>query len=200
MKKLFPLAFLLFVAIFSSCKTDRANKAAIVDPVSPAAAKAQLDVFRDTIEVRWTQMMVSDDDKMRATEQVLRELQKQPGTNAAQVQQLTRANERLKTLRYNQQTMAASERIDAYDAAQDSVLRAVYAVALPPSGPANETVQSLAESIQAADSDVVGYRVRYDQAAKQFNNYLKLHEPEISKIGGEYKQLQPLPLFELQQP
>jgi hypothetical protein len=199
MKKLFPLAFFLFMAAFTACKTDRANKAATVDPVSPAAAKAQLDVFRDTLDVRWTKMIASDDAKLRDTEQVLRELRKQPGTDAAQVQQLTRANARLKSLRYNQQTMASSERIDAYDAAQDSLLRAVYTVALPPSGPVNETVQSLAESIQAADSEVIGYRVRYDQAAKQFNNYLKLHEPEISKLGGKYKQLQPVPLFELQQ-
>ncbi|SMB98231.1 hypothetical protein SAMN00120144_1015 [Hymenobacter roseosalivarius DSM 11622] len=199
MKKLFPLAFLLFVATFTACKTDRANKTAVVDPVSPAAAKAQLDVFRDTIEVRWNQMIASDDAKMRDTKQVLRELQKQPNANTTQVRQLTRANDRLKTLRYTQRTMTASERIDAYDAAQDSVLRAVYAVALPASGPANETVQSLTESIQAADNQVVGYRVRYDQAAKQFNNYLKVHEPEISKAGAKYKQLQPLPLFELQQ-
>ncbi|GAB2450699.1 hypothetical protein GCM10011375_35990 [Hymenobacter qilianensis] len=199
MKKIFPLAFILFMAAFSSCKTDRANKVAIVDPVSPAAAKAQLDVFRDTLDVRWTRMIASDDAKMSATTQVLSELRKQPDTNATQIQQLARANERLKTLRYSQQSMAASERIDAYDAAQDSVLRAIYEVALPASGPANETVQTLTESIQSADSEVVGHRVRYDQAAKQFNNYLKLHESEISKIGGEYSQLQPLPLFELQQ-
>lgn len=199
MKKLFPLAFLLFMAAFTACKTDRGNKAAVVDPVSPAAAKAQLDVFRDTLAVRWTQMIASDDAKMRDTEQVLRELEKQPSANATQVQQLTRANERLKNIRYDQETMASSERIDAYDAAQDSVLRAVYALALPASGPANETVQTLTEGIQAADNQVVGYRVRYDQAAKQFNNYLKLHKPEISKLGSEYNQLQPKPLFELQQ-
>lgn len=199
MKKIFPLAFFLFMAAFTACKTDRANKTVIVDPVSPAAAKAQLDVFRDTLDVRWTRMIASDDAKMSATTQVLSELRKQPDTNAAQVQQLTRANERLKTLRYNQQSMAASERIDAYDAAQDSVLRAVHEVALPVSGPANETVHTLTESIQAADNEVIGHRVRYDQAAKQFNNYLKLHESEISKIGGEYSQLKPLPLFELQQ-
>ena len=199
MKKLFPLAFFLLMAAFTACKTDRANKAAAVDPVSPAAAKAQLDVFRDTIDVRWAKMIASDDAKMRDTEQVLRELQKQPGADAAQVQQLTRANERLKSLRYTQQTMAVSERIDAYDNAQDSVLRAVYAVALPAGGPANETVQSLTASIQAADNEVIGHRVRYDQAAKQFNNYLKQHEPELSKLGNEYSQLQPLPLFQLQE-
>ncbi|WP_133272230.1 hypothetical protein [Hymenobacter radiodurans] len=199
MKKLIQLAFFLFVAAFTACKTDPANKNAVVDPVSPAAAKAQLDVFRDTLDVRWKTMIASDDAKIEATTQVLSELRKQPNTDATQVQQLTRANERLKALRYNQQSMAASERIDAYDNAQDSVLRAVYAVALTASGPVNETVQTLTENIKIADNEVVGYRVRYDQAAKQFNNYLKLHESEISKIGGEYRQLQPVPLFELQQ-
>ncbi|WP_324677323.1 hypothetical protein [Hymenobacter sp. GOD-10R] len=197
MKKILPLAFLIALASLEACKTDRSSKT--VDLASPAAAKAQLDVLRDSVDVRWTQMIASDDAKISATRQVLRELANQPGVDRAQLQQLTRANDRLKNVRYNQQTMANSAQIDAYDAAQDSLLHVLYPIAQPTSGQSSELVRNLTEGIQSSDSEVVGYRLRYDQAAKQFNNYLQVHQEQFSKLGGKYSKLQPLPLFELQQ-
>ncbi|GGF23482.1 hypothetical protein [Hymenobacter cavernae] len=196
MKKIFPLALLVLLASLDACKTDRSPKSA--DLASPAAAKAQLDVLRDSVDARWTQMVASDDAKISATRQVLRELANQPGTDHSQLQLLTRANDRLKRLRYNQETMANSAQIDAYDAAQDSLLHVLYPIAQPAAGQSSEMVRNLTEGIQTSDNEVVGYRLRYDQAAKQFNNYLKLHQEQLSKLGGKYAKLQPLPLFELQ--
>jgi hypothetical protein len=77
------------------------------------------------------------------------------------------------------------------------VLRQVYGLALPTNGQPSSSVQQLTTDIQAADSEVVGFRLHYDQAAKQFNNYLKLHQLELTSLGGKYAKLQPLPLFEL---
>jgi len=196
MKKIIPLALLILLASLDACKTDRSPKT--VDLASPAAAKAQLDVLRDSVDARWTQMLASDDAKISAIRQVLRELANQPGTDRTQLQQLTRANDRLKKLRYNQETMASSEQIDAYDAAQDSLLHVLYPIAQPASGQPNETVRNLTEGIQTSDSEVVTYRLHYDQAAKQFNNYLQVHQEQLTKLGGKYSKLQPLPLFELQ--
>ncbi|HEX8350302.1 MAG TPA: hypothetical protein VF598_10095 [Hymenobacter sp.] len=197
MKKILLLALLGLLASLDACKTDRSTKT--TDLASPAAAKAQLDILRDTVDVRWTQMLASDDAKISATRQVLRELENQPGTDRTQLQQLARANDRLKRLRYNQQTMASSAQIDAYDSAQDSLLHVLYPIAQPASGQTNEVVRNLTEGIQTSDSEVVGYRVRYDKAAKQFNNYLQLHQEQLSTLGGKYAKMQPLPLFELQQ-
>ena len=197
MKKIFPLVLLIALASLDACKTDRSPKSA--DLASPAAAKAQLDVLRDSVDARWTQMLASDDAKISATRQVLRELANQPGVDRAQLQQLTRANDRLKKLRHSQESMANSEQIDAYDAAQDSLLHVLYPLAQPSGGQPSELVRNLTEGIQASDSEVVGYRLRYDQAAKQFNNYLKVHQEQFTKLGGKYSKLQPLPLFELQQ-
>ncbi|TGE28093.1 hypothetical protein [Hymenobacter metallicola] len=197
MKIILPMALLVLLSNLNSCKTDRSNKT--VDPTSPAAAKAQLDVLRDSVDARWSRMTTSDDAKMKATAQVLQALEKQPGADKAQLKALARANDKLKSRRYDQQSMSVSEQIDAYDSAQDSVLRAVYNFAQPAAGQPDATVQQLTNDIQTADGQVVGYRVNYDRAAKQFNNYLQLHQETLGKLGGKYGKLQPLPLFELKE-
>jgi hypothetical protein len=56
------------------------------------------------------------------------------------------------------------------------------------------------EGLQQLDAGVVGFRVQYDRAARQYNDYLKLHQPEVESLGGKYASLQPLPLFTVQMP
>ncbi|KUG08463.1 hypothetical protein [Solirubrum puertoriconensis] len=197
MRKLLIFIPLVMLLAAASCRKTADNPtAAVVDPTSPSAARAQLKVLRDTVDSRWKQMMNSDNQKLVATTAVLSELQRLPGANADQAKQLTKANERLLGLRYDQQTMSVSERIDAYDVAQDSVLRAVYDLAQPHYDK-NQDVQALTETIKVADSEVAGYRVRYDQAVKLYNNYIQMHGPALKKAGRKYAKLQPLPLFEL---
>lgn len=185
---------ILLVAVAAAC--NRTPKP--LDPASAKAVKLQLDVLQDTVASRWSEMIASDDAKLSATRQVLRALAEQPGANRPQVLQLSQANDRLARRRYNQQSMRESARIDAYDAAQDSVLRAVYAVASPAAGQPDEFIRNLTEGIQQYDDAVLGYRVRYDQAAKHFNDYLQLHRAELAELGGKYAKLEPLPLFTIQ--
>ena len=194
MKNTFWLALLL-AAILTAC--NRTPKP--LDPASATAARAQLDVLRDSIDTRWTQMMASDDAKIVATAQILSELERYPTADKQQLQQLSRANSRLKARRYQQLTMQSTQ-IDQYDMAQDSLLTSLRGI-LTATGPAapSSTVQNTFDTIGQYDGLVVGYRVQYDRAAKQFNNYLQLHQSELQSLGGKYRQLAPLPLFELQE-
>ncbi|MCC2546637.1 hypothetical protein LJY25_09310 [Hymenobacter sp. BT175] len=196
MKKIFSLVLLLVLAGLHACKTDRSAKT--IDPVSPAAIRAQLDVLRDSVDVNWRRMITSDDVQLSTTRQLLRELAAQPGSDKAQLEKLITANDQLKRRRYNQQTMASSPLIDAYDTAQDSVLQAVYAAARPAASKPGSKAEQFTESIQVLASRVVGFRIHYDQAAKQYNNYLRLHQSDLPRLGRKYADLQPLPLFELQ--
>ncbi|RSK44320.1 hypothetical protein [Hymenobacter perfusus] len=168
-----------------------------IDPASAQAVKVQLDILQDSVEARWSDMVASDDTKLHDTRQLLRELTTQPGTNRQQLAQLQYANDRLPRRRYTQQTMAESERIDAYDAAQDSLLRAVYTL-LPNEQEPAAAIKTLTDQIQAADGELISFRVRYDQAATRFNNYLQVHTAELEQLGGKYAKLKPLPLFTLQ--
>ena len=191
------IGLLILTGCAASCKRD-GSKAAALNPASAAAAKAQFDVLRDSVDLKWRTMTESDDQKLGVTRLLLRELQGQSGTDAAQLQRLERANARLKTRRYNQQTMASSALIDQYDTAQDSLLHALYPVAAPNGAAGTENARNFVEGLQQLDAGVVGFRVQYDRAAKQYNDYLRLHQPELQSLGGRYAAAKPFPLFELQ--
>jgi hypothetical protein len=195
MRKL--LFYLPLLVLLGSASCRKTGDSPVADPTSPAAARAQLTVLRDTVNSRWKQMIDSDNQKLVATTAVLQTLKQLPGTDKAQADQLRQANDQLLTLRYDQQSIAESAKIDAYDNAQVQVLTAVYNLAQP-QVERNEEVQALTETIRQADNEVVGYRVRYDQAAKSYNLYLQLHGETLKKAGRKYAKLQPLPLFELQ--
>ena len=192
------VVLLVLTGCAAACKRDGSTTTAALNPASAAAAKVQFDVLRDSVDVKWRTMTESDDQKIGITRLLLRELQGQPGTSAAQLQGLERANARLKTRRYDQQTMATSALIDQYDTAQDSLLKAVYPVAAPNGQAPTENARNFVEGIQQLDAGVVTFRVQYDRAARQYNDYLQLHQTELQSLGGKYARLKPLPLFTVQ--
>ena len=166
----------------------------------PAAVRAQLDILRDSADVNWQRMMASDDKKLTDLRELLQDLSKYPQANQAQLEGLRTARARLQSQRYDRRTMATSALIDRYDAAQDSVLKIVLPLAAPEGNAPSERVRDYVEAIQLADANVVSYRAHYDAAAKAYNAYLQVHHDELPKLGNQYKDLQPLPLFELASP
>jgi hypothetical protein len=191
----------LALAVLPMCKPDTAKtttEAAAANPASPAAVQAQFGILRDSAESSWQRMMRSDDQKLTDVRALLQDLEKQPRLNAA-FGPLRKQATRLRSLRYDRQSMASSALIDRYDAAQDSVLKPLLQLAAPDGNAPTEAIRDYVEHIMKADADVLGYRARYDAAAKAYNAYLRVHEAEFSKMGGNYARLQPLPLFELSQ-
>ena len=193
------VVLLILTGCAASCKRD-GSKIVAVNPASAAAAKVQFDVLRDSVDLKWRGMTESDDQKIGVTRLLLRELQNQPGSKITQLQRLEQANAHLKARRYDQQTMVSSALIDQYDTAQDSLLHALYPMAAPNGAAPTENARNFVEGLQQLDASVVGFRVQYDRAARQYNNYLQLHRAELQSLGGQYAALQPLPLFTVQLP
>ncbi len=186
---------LVVVACAASCKRDGGSRSTY-DPASATAVQSQLTVLRDSADAKWQAMLASDDQKISLTRLLLRELRQQSGIKAAQLQALGAANDRLKTRRYTQMALPSAQ-IDAYDAAQDSLLHAVYPVAAPGGATATENARNFVEGLQQLDAGVAGFRIQYDRTAKQYNAYLALHQADVAHFGGKYAVPQPLPLFEL---
>ncbi|WP_151088988.1 hypothetical protein [Hymenobacter baengnokdamensis] len=193
-------ASLLVLAVLPMCKPDATkNTTTATSPASPAAVRAQFDILRDSADGNWHRMMASDDKKLTDLRELLQDLSKLPNANQAGLASLRRAAARLQPQRYDRQTMASSPRIDRYDAVQDSILKLVYPIAAPEGNAPSARVRDYVEAIQLADNNVVSYRAHYDAAAKAYNNYLLVHHDELNKLGGNYADLKPLPLFELGQ-
>jgi hypothetical protein len=192
----------LLLAVLPMCKPDAtkstsADTAAVVNPASPAEVRAQFDILRDSADANWQRMMTSDDQKLADMRGLVQDLKQQRGLNAAQLRLLNQATARLKAQRYDRQSMASSALIDGYDAAQDSVLHTLTPLAAPDGNAPTARIRDYVEHIQLADGNVVSYRAHYDAAAKAYNNYLRLHQAELAKMGSKYDSLRPLPLFEL---
>jgi hypothetical protein len=193
-------AGLLTLAVLPMCKPDAIKSVTTTaSPASPAAVRAQLDVLRDSADVNWQRMVASDDKTLDNLRELLQDLSKYPGANQARLAELRGARAHVQKQRYTRETMASSALIDQYDAAQDSLLKQVYAIAAPGGNAPTEGVRDRVEAVQAADNNVVGYRAHYDAAAKAYNAYLQVHQTELPKLGNKYAGLQPLPLFELGQ-
>ena len=200
--KVILLASCLTLAVLPMCKPDSVKNNAettAANPGSPTEVRTQFTILRDSADAGWQRMMASDDQKLRDLRNLLGDLNKVPDLDKARIGSLRQAANRLKAQRYDRQSMASSPLIDHYDAAQDSVLKVALPLAAPDGNAPTAAVRDYVEHIQAADAEVVAYRVRYDRAAKAYNAYLQVHGTELAKLGGQYTQLKPLPLFELSQ-
>lgn len=191
--KLVSAGLSLLLLSVVSCKHDVAKTT--TNPAAVQAVKAQFDDLRDSVDLKWNNMIASDDQKIGLGRLLIRELQQVPGQDPAKLQALLAANNRLKARRYDQLNMGAANRIDAYDAAQDSLLKALLPVAAPNGNAPTENARNFVEGIQQLDEGVVGFRVLYDREAQNYNNYLKLHRAELETLGGKYANVKPLPLF-----
>jgi hypothetical protein len=195
------VASLFALVALPMCKPDTAKTATdattAVNPASPAEVRAQFDILRDSADSNWQRMMTSDDQKLTEVHGLLQDLKKQPRLNATQVRALTEQAGRIKPQRYDRQSMASSDVIDQYDAAQDSVLKPLVQLAAPDGNAPTARIRDYVEHIMLADANVVSYRAHYDAAAKAYNAYLRGHQAELAQMGDQYARLRPLPLFEL---
>src|SRR5690606_37669326 len=154
----------------------------LVRPISDDQLRQELTTLTDTLTGKWNVMMQSDSVKQRQMEEMLAAIPPaaMPDSQRADLQQAIR---RLSSLKYDRNSVRNSDRIDAYDLAQDSVWRALQAY-LPAEGPTGvPLVDSLQESIRNHHNEVVFYRGRYDKTAKEINTLLRRYRGQVPKLG-----------------
>ncbi|KAA6437724.1 hypothetical protein ACD591_15080 [Rufibacter glacialis] len=190
----FGVALALVVSL-AGCSKDSGRSGRLARPISNEQLKQELAVLSDTLAGKWNVMMWSDSIKTQQMEEILAAIPP-AALGSTQRAQLQHALRRLQTLRYDRTSVRDSDRIDAYDQAQDSVWNAIRAF-LPETGPTGiARVDSLNESITAHHSETVFYRGRYDQTAKELNTLLRRYKGQIPQLGKPYDTLQPAPLFQ----
>lgn len=203
MKRFFLYAALVLFGgtnLFVACKTDRSKAgAAASSPASPAAAKAQFDIFSDSVRVSWAQLNNLTEHKLTTTEQLLNEVKATGRADAGRLSTFSQRVAALRRLRPEQQSLTDNARLTEFDATQDSVYSPLARLAAPGGEAPTEKIRDLVEAMQQDDAEEVGLRIRYDRFAKLHNNYLQLHGETLRGLGGKYATVQPLPLFELPQ-
>lgn len=193
MTKLFRLAAVALLLTAAACTPTADKKTEAVAPADAATLQHEYAALRDTVDARWTRMTAADDEKIFFQKRLLQEISYIPGADVATVTRLNLANEKLAARRYQQATMV-SDSIDAYDAAQENVLRPLRELASRHVETAKRPVlKELLDAIQAHDDNVVRYRGTYDQAARAYNVWLQEHEGHLPAANNA----RPVPLFSL---
>lgn len=204
MKRRILICFAVMLTVFYSCKnegtkTKEAHKTAVAVKTD-ANLKAEIDMLSDTLQTRWNEMIRSDEEKIADIQRLLQEISYTPAFDEKQVKTLAEASKRLSAKRYDRRSMADSDKIDAYDMAQDSVLKPLYALTLATPAIDNYPLAAkLVTDIQERDNDVVIYRSRYDMVAKELNSYIRNYGEQLKRLGAPYDTLRELPLFEIKE-
>ncbi|WP_205499763.1 hypothetical protein [Rufibacter psychrotolerans] len=196
MKKevIFGLAVALVLGL-AGCAKDSGKSGKLARPISDEQLKEEIAVLYDTLTGKWNVMMQSDSLKTHQMAELLAAIPPE-AMEAQQRANLQQSIHRLAVLRYDRNSVRDSDRIDAYDQAQDSIYRALRAY-LPENGPTGVAlVDSLNASINNLQTETIFYRGRYDQTAKELNTLLRRYKKQLPNLGKPYDTIQPAPLFQ----
>jgi len=195
------LVFTLFSIAFYSCKTDKTKttettKENRIVKKTDMEVKAETDILLKNLDQAWNEMMVSDDQKLDNLQTLLARVGRDKNFDQKALSEVLAARDNLKTQRYNRETMADISEVDAYDSVQIKVLDMTNELLEAADLLARDTIAAqLSNKIQEEDSRGIFYRAHYDQAARNFNQFLVDYKAQLQQLGPPYSQLKPVPLF-----
>lgn len=193
------IGLLIITACAASCKRDT-SKTAEKDPASVGEVKAQFDILSDSVRVSWAELNNLTEHKLKATDELLTAMKAtSAGTaNSARLATFSQRAATLRSQRLDQQALSDNQRVNLFDATQDSLFSPLARLAAPGDQAPNEKIRDLVEAMRQDDASEIGQRIRYDRFVKSYNDYLQLHGEKLQKLGGKYAALKPLPLFTVQ--
>lgn len=182
----------LCMLLMASCKQNKTQNTT----TDTAVVKKEIGALEDSVKTAWKVMIESDDNKISDMKRLLQEFEVVKNHNATLRSSLVSQQMTLASKRYNEQTMQASDKIDAYDQATDSLMRGLSElIETTPDIENYPLCKELMRDIQLADNEVFSYRVKYDHFARQYNAFLKNNEAQLEELGYNIDQAKPL--FEL---
>ena len=178
------LAIALLVAACKGDKPKQPNNGAVI---GEAELKLQYDSLYKTVMVAWDAMIADDDNKLFMMKRLLEEVSYTGNFNKSTYDSLTTQIEALYQTRYTMQTMADSDLIDRYDSLSANTSQAIKAFAQNnPEFGNYPLMDELIIDISEADNMVLLYRIKYDNAASDYNNFLATHQAFLNTLN--YKQ------------
>lgn len=162
---------LLLAAAYTACQ--RASEENRTDEAAPDSVVLVYNSLSDSVKVAWEDIVENEDQKLANMRRLLQEISYTPTFNQARYDSLMAHLEQITRYRFEAETMT-SRQIDQYDSAVARLQREVLDFAVNhPSFEAFPLMGKLTESIAAADQRVLFLRTRYDDYARDYNDFLK---------------------------
>lgn len=180
------------------------------DKTHDTVSKSKVDSLRQAysritsnLDSSWDSMMVSDNHKIKDMKRLIKEVKfayedSEKAFNKAKHDTLKQKVKKLKQIRYDSFSMAKPNAIDRYDSMTKSVSKSVINYARNhPDYEKYSLMKKLTKSIKEANNEVLMNRVRYDDYAMDYNEFLEKHKPIISRIDTTPSEVKKRPLFQL---
>jgi len=192
------VAIALCVAACNRSNQNNTNNTETVE--GEAELKNQYDSLYKQVMVAWDAMIADDDNKLFMMKRLLDEVSYTGNFNKNSYDSLTAQVENLNKVRYTMLTMTDSDLIDLYDSLSANASQKVKSFAQSnPEFNNYPLMDELIIDISEADNMVLLYRIKYDNAASDYNAFLDAHAEFIAtlnyKVPPEKKAL-----FTLQSP
>lgn len=186
---------LLFAAAYTACK--RASDEKRAEEAAPDSVLVVFNSLRDSVTLAWQDISETEDSKLSDMKRLLQEISYTPVYDQARLDSLSNRLQQVYAMRFEAETMT-SEQIDAYDSAVASLQRDIIRFAQNhPSFEQYPLMARLSDSISAADQRTLFLRVRYDNFARDYNDFLKGNQGSFIQPSDTALPLRERPLFQL---
>jgi len=190
------LAILIASFLISSCSGPNTNVA--TDAARIDSLKNKYVEIIDSLDYSWKVMIENDDLKLAYMKRLVDEITYTNQFEQSKVQDFYDRIEKVKSMRYDRESMANTELIDEYDFAIASLITEIETYAK--SNPRFEnfpTMEELINDIRNLDTRVLFERVDYDDFAKEYNSFIDANNDLRQHITEDNFSRQPL--FEISQ-
>ena len=184
--------FIIMLVIYGCGNKANKTKAVIADIDS---VKIALVSLQDSTSKTWQTMIREEEKKITYLKRLIDEVSYTKVYDKAVYDSLATGIETLRAIRYDQNSMADSDKIDLYDETTAEIVNKVITFAQ--NHPKYEDYPIMAELINDildADNKVIYRRVDYDNIAIEYNKFIELNQELIRKSGNVVSVK---PLFQL---
>jgi len=169
---------IVVAALVFSCKKDKTSS-----DDEMQSLRLEYDTLLINVDSAWYKMITDDDEKIFFMKRLLQEVSYTNEYDSVAYAGLMEKVEELKNSRYTRESMKDSDLIDSYDRLTSMVIGDVIRFALGhPKFDNYPLMQELITDIRNMDGNVLIFRVGYDVAANEYNNFLEEHASEMDTI------------------
>ncbi|AHM62554.1 hypothetical protein D770_21525 [Flammeovirgaceae bacterium 311] len=186
---------LLLAAAYTACQ--RASEERRSEGAAPDSVTFVYNSLNDSITRAWEDISSTEEGKLSDMKRLLEEISYTPSYNKVRYDSLWNHLQQVYALRFEAETMT-SQQIDRYDSAVSRLQREVVDFARThPSFEQYPLMEKLSDNIEAADQRTLFLRVRYDEFAREYNDFLKGNQGRLIQPSDTALPLTERPLFQL---
>lgn len=185
----------IFLALTAAALSGCGRSATSTEKTSFSTADSLTDRYlslQDTLVHVWNKLIHDENERIRAIEKVLTELNKQSGESS--INSLETRFGQIKELRITPKTLSNPDVLEEYDFAHESLISELMAASSNPSIINQPSFQQLLDNIKIAEGHISLNRSDYDSIAQAFNAFLEKHKATLKEID-QTSNLEKRPLF-----